>query len=130
MELILQGVQAVAIAGAGAKLGDVEAWSVGHVDHEGVGENHQVVLLRRGTHVQGAGTRWEAFEQFWTELPEDTAEEKFKTNFQVYISSPDCLTTTETMGENHFVGILEIWSVWSFFISYGFSPKSFVVVEQ
>lgn len=51
VELILQGVQTVAIAGAGAKLGDVEAWSVWHVDHEGVGENHQVVLLRRGTNA-------------------------------------------------------------------------------
>lgn len=47
VELVLQGVQTVAIAGAGAELGDVEAGSVGHVDHERVGEDHQVVLLQR-----------------------------------------------------------------------------------
>lgn len=45
VELVLQGVQAVAVAGAGAELGDVEAGGVGHVDHERVGEDHQVVLL-------------------------------------------------------------------------------------
>ena len=45
MELILQCAQAVAVAGAGAELGDVEAGRVRHVDHEGVGEDHQVVLL-------------------------------------------------------------------------------------
>lgn len=52
MELVLQGVQTVAVAGAGAKLGDVKAGSVWHVDHEGVGEDHQVVLLRRGEEKQ------------------------------------------------------------------------------
>lgn len=46
MEFVLQGVQTVAVTGAGAKLGDVEAGSVGHVDHESVGEDHEVVLLR------------------------------------------------------------------------------------
>ena len=40
VELVLQGVQTVAVARARAKLGDVEAGSVGHVDHEGVGEDH------------------------------------------------------------------------------------------
>ena len=45
VELILQRAQAVAVAGAGAELGDVEAGRVRHVDHEGVGEDHQVVLL-------------------------------------------------------------------------------------
>lgn len=48
VELVLQGVQTVAVAGAGAKLGDVKAGGVGHVDHESVGEDHQVVLLRKG----------------------------------------------------------------------------------
>lgn len=48
MELVLQGVQTVAVAGAGAKLGNVKAGSMGHVDHESVGEDHQVVLLRKG----------------------------------------------------------------------------------
>lgn len=47
MELVLQGVQTVSITGAGAKLGDVEAGGVRHVDHESVGEDHQVVLLRK-----------------------------------------------------------------------------------
>lgn len=47
VELVLQGVQTVAVTGAGAKLGDVKAGGVGHVDHESVGEDHQVVLLRK-----------------------------------------------------------------------------------
>lgn len=46
MELVLQDVQTVSIAGTGAELGDVEAGSMWHVDHEGVGEDHQVVLLQ------------------------------------------------------------------------------------
>lgn len=48
VELVLQGVQTVAVTGAGAKFGDVKAGSVRHVDHERIGENHQVVLLRTG----------------------------------------------------------------------------------
>lgn len=46
VELVLQRVQTVAVAGAGAKLGDVEAGSVRHVDHEGVGKDHEVELLQ------------------------------------------------------------------------------------
>ncbi len=46
VELVLQGVQTVAVTGAGAKLGDVEAGRVGHVDHESIREDHQVELLR------------------------------------------------------------------------------------
>lgn len=52
VELVLQGVQTVAVARAGAELGDVEAGSVRHVDHESVGEDHQVVLLEKQKNKQ------------------------------------------------------------------------------
>lgn len=57
MEFVLQGVQAVAVAGAGAKLGDVKTGSVRHVDHESVREDHQVVLLQRGERGQTQHSR-------------------------------------------------------------------------
>ena len=47
VELVLQSVQTVAVTGAGAELRDVKARRVRHVDHEGVGKDHQVVLLRK-----------------------------------------------------------------------------------
>lgn len=62
MELVLQDVQTVSIAGAGAELGDVKTGSMWHVDHEGVGEDHQVVLLQEtGSEVDSGLTEYQQF---------------------------------------------------------------------
>lgn len=52
MELILEGMQAVTIGGAGAEAGDVQAWRVGHVNGEGLGQHQELIFLQgwgRGT---------------------------------------------------------------------------------
>lgn len=45
VELLPQRLQAAPVRCAQAELGDVEAGGVGHVDHEGVGQDQQLVLL-------------------------------------------------------------------------------------
>lgn len=46
MEFLFYSLQAVAVARAGAKLGDVKAGCMGHVDHESVRENRKLILLK------------------------------------------------------------------------------------
>lgn len=50
MELLPQSLEAAPVAGTQAELGDVEAGGMGHVDHEGIGQDQQLVLL--GTQQQ------------------------------------------------------------------------------
>lgn len=50
MELLPQGLEAAPVPCAQAELGDVEAGGMGHVDHEGVGQDQQLILL--GTEQQ------------------------------------------------------------------------------
>lgn len=45
LELLLQGLETDAVLLVGAKLGDVEAGGVRHVDHVGVGQHRELVLL-------------------------------------------------------------------------------------
>lgn len=50
LELLLERLEADAVLLVGAELGDVEAGRVRHVDHVGVGQHRELVLLRdRGT---------------------------------------------------------------------------------
>lgn len=50
VELLPQCLEAAPVPCTQAKLGDVEAGSMGHVDHEGIGQDQQLVLL--GTEQQ------------------------------------------------------------------------------
>lgn len=45
-ELILKGLQAVSIGGAGAEAGDVETWGVWQVDGEGLWQHQELVFLQ------------------------------------------------------------------------------------
>lgn len=45
VELLPQRLEAAPVACAQAKLGNVEAGGMGHVDHEGVGQDQQLILL-------------------------------------------------------------------------------------
>lgn len=45
VELILQGLEAVTIGGAGAEARDVKAWGVRQVDGEGLGQHQELILL-------------------------------------------------------------------------------------
>lgn len=45
VELLAQRLEAAPVPCAQAKLGDVEAGGVGHVDHEGIGQDQQLILL-------------------------------------------------------------------------------------
>lgn len=47
VELIPQRLQATPVASAQAELGDVKAGGMRHVDHEGVGQDQQLILLGR-----------------------------------------------------------------------------------
>lgn len=46
LELLLQGLETDAVLLVGAKLGDVEAGGVRHVDHVGIGQHRELILLR------------------------------------------------------------------------------------
>lgn len=46
LELLLQGLETDAVLLVGAKLGDVEAGGMRHVDHVGIGQHRELVLLR------------------------------------------------------------------------------------
>lgn len=47
VELLLEGLQAVAVGGAGTEAGDVRAWGVWQVDGEGLWQHQELILLRR-----------------------------------------------------------------------------------
>lgn len=45
LELLLQGLETDAVLLVGAELGDVEAGGMRHVDHVGIGQHCELVLL-------------------------------------------------------------------------------------
>lgn len=45
-ELVLEGLQAVSIGGAGAEAGDVKTWGVWQVDGEGLWQHQELVFLQ------------------------------------------------------------------------------------
>lgn len=45
VELFLEGLEAVAVGGAGAETGQVKAWRVGQVDGEGLRQHQELVFL-------------------------------------------------------------------------------------
>lgn len=45
VELLLEGLETVPIGGAGAEAGDVQTWSMGQVDGEGLGQHQKFVFL-------------------------------------------------------------------------------------
>lgn len=57
VELVLEGLEAVTIGGAGAEAGDVQAWGVRQVDDEGLRQHQQLVFLGVG-HVDSRCLGW------------------------------------------------------------------------
>jgi hypothetical protein len=45
VELFLEGLETVAVGGAGAEAGDVKTWSVGQVDREGLRKYQEFIFL-------------------------------------------------------------------------------------
>lgn len=45
VELLLEGLEAVAVGGAGAEAGDVQTWGVGQVDREGLRKYQEFIFL-------------------------------------------------------------------------------------
>lgn len=66
MKLLPQSLQAVPVAGAQAELGDVKAGGVRHVDHKGIGQDQQLVLLQEGKKMPaGSGPFATTHPGFW-----------------------------------------------------------------
>lgn len=45
MELLLEGLETVAVSGAGAEAGDVQTWGVGQVDRESLRKYQEFIFL-------------------------------------------------------------------------------------
>lgn len=58
MEFLPQRLEAAPVPCAQAELGDVEAGGMGHVDHEGVGQDQQLVLLGAEQRPLLAASAW------------------------------------------------------------------------
>lgn len=52
VEFVLEGLEAVTIGGAGAEAGDVQAWSMGQMDGEGLGQHQELIFLQGGAEEQ------------------------------------------------------------------------------